>query len=106
MVCLPFHCSAMGWGPDDEGINGVYLRKTIPKEGARAIELCMRTVTPKVMTWSQIAGYSYNWAQRNVLGQPVEEYIPDYTKCVDHFALHCGETVSAGGWAWTVLVRA
>lgn len=81
---------AMGWGPDEEGINGVYLRKTIPKEGARAIELCMRSISPKVMTWSQMAGYSYNWAQRNVLGQAVDEYFPDYTQCVDHFALHCG----------------
>jgi hypothetical protein len=40
----------MSWGPDSTGINGVYLGKNVVTEAGRALEKCMRRVTPKVGT--------------------------------------------------------
>jgi 3-ketoacyl-CoA synthase len=80
----------MGWGPDKEGINGVFLRKDVPIQAAKALEVCLRTIAPRILTWGQYAEAAYNLFEKTVLGRPVAEYVPDFTKCVDHFALHAG----------------
>jgi 3-ketoacyl-CoA synthase len=84
----------MGWGPDGtvqkQAVNGVYLRKSIPMVAAKALELCLKQITPKIMTWQQYGEAAYHMYQKNVLGRPVGEYIPDFTQCADHFALHAG----------------
>jgi 3-ketoacyl-CoA synthase len=81
----------MGWGPDKDGVNGVYLRKDVPLQAAKALEACLRTIAPKILTWSQYAEAAYNLFEKTVLGRPVAEYVPDFTQCIDHFALHAGE---------------
>eukprot|EP00879_Flechtneria_rotunda_P018307 GHRR01019204.1.p1 GENE.GHRR01019204.1~~GHRR01019204.1.p1 ORF type:complete len:344 (+),score=106.88 GHRR01019204.1:112-1032(+) len=80
----------MGWGPDKEGVNGVYLRKDVPLQAAKALEACLRTIAPKILTWSQYAEAAYNLFEKTVLGRAVAEYVPDFTQCIDHFALHAG----------------
>ena len=80
----------MGWGPDKAGINGVFLRKDVPIQAAKALEACMRTVTPRIMTWQQYAEAAANVFEQRVLGRRVPDYVPDFTRCVDHFALHAG----------------
>ena len=80
----------MGFGPDKEGINGVFLRKDVPMQAAKALEVCLRTIAPRILTWGQYAEAAYTHFERTVLGRSVAEYVPDFTKCVDHFALHAG----------------
>jgi 3-ketoacyl-CoA synthase len=82
--------TCMGWGPDKEGVNGVYLRKDVPVQAAKALEVCLRRIAPRILTWGQCAAAAYNAFERNVLGRPVAGYVPDFTRCVDHFALHAG----------------
>jgi hypothetical protein len=82
--------SCMGWGPDKDGINGVYLRRDVPIQAAKALEVCLRAVAPRILTWRQYAEAAANLIQKRVLGWQVPEYIPDFTQCVDHFALHAG----------------
>jgi 3-ketoacyl-CoA synthase len=82
--------NCMGWGPDAKGINGVYLRKDVPVQAARALEVCVRRLAPSIITWGQYAEAARNLFERRVLGWQVPEYIPDFTKCIDHFALHAG----------------
>lgn len=65
-------------------------------QAAKALEICLRTVTPKIMTWGQYAEAACNIFEKNVLGRSVDSYVPDYTKCVDHFALHAGEAARRG----------
>jgi len=60
--------SCMGWGPDKDGINGVYLRKDVPLQAAKALEACLRTIAPKILTWSQYAEAAYNLFEKTVLG--------------------------------------
>ena len=81
----------MGWGPDGGGVNGVYLRKDIPSEAAKALEHCLRDVAPRILTWRQCAAAAGSLAARRLLGAgAVPEFVPDFTRCVDHFALHAG----------------
>ena len=81
----------MGWGPDRMGVNGVFLRKDVPVQAARALEHCLREVAPRIMTWRQLAEAGASIVRRRAFGQSSEpEYVPDFTKCVDHFALHAG----------------
>jgi len=82
--------SCMGWGPDKEGVNGVFLRKDVPIQAAKALEVCLRRIAPRLLTWGQYAEAAYNLFEKQVLGRQVPEYTPDFTKCVNHFALHAG----------------
>ncbi|WIA34976.1 hypothetical protein OEZ86_013257 [Tetradesmus obliquus] len=82
--------SCMGWGPDKNGVNGVYLRKDVPLQAAKALEACLRNIAPKILTWGQYAEAAYNLFEKAVLGRAVPEYVPDFTQCIDHFALHAG----------------
>lgn len=37
----------MSWGPDPDGVNGVYLGKNVVAVASDALTQCMRAVTPK-----------------------------------------------------------
>jgi 3-ketoacyl-CoA synthase len=47
-------------------------------------------VTPKIMSWGQYAEAAYWMVGKKLLGYDWGRYVPDYTKCMDHFALHAG----------------
>jgi hypothetical protein len=130
--------NCMGWGPDQAGVNGVFLRKDVPlqvcaqwqcstrptssncllellasltsacalllvllmvigPQAARALEACLRTIAPRIMTWGQYAEAATNLFAKAVLGQDMPEFVPDWTRCADHFALHAGEQPQGGG---------
>jgi len=40
----------MSWGPDPDGVNGVYLGKNVACEAAKALKIALTAVTPKVST--------------------------------------------------------
>jgi hypothetical protein len=52
--------------------------------------VCLRTIAPKILTWGQYAEAAINLFQKTVMARDLPEYVPDFTKCVDHFALHAG----------------
>ncbi|GAX73324.1 hypothetical protein CEUSTIGMA_g778.t1 [Chlamydomonas eustigma] len=84
----------MSWGPDGDGVNGVYLGKNLVACAGAAIESAIRLMAPRVMTWQQYGEALYNMAQRNVLGnKEVPDYVPDFTKCISHFAIHAGKVM-------------
>ncbi|GBF90650.1 hypothetical protein Rsub_03222 [Raphidocelis subcapitata] len=80
----------ISWGPDEEGINGVYLSKDVPIQAGAMLERVISAATPKIMTWGQYAEAAVNVVGRKYLGREWPRYVPDYTKCMDHFALHAG----------------
>jgi len=79
----------MSWGPDSDGINGIRLGKNVPKCAAAALMACLECVAPHIMTWGQWLSAIGNWGASR-LTTNVERYKPDFTQCVDHFALHAG----------------
>ncbi|GBF88512.1 hypothetical protein Rsub_01227 [Raphidocelis subcapitata] len=79
----------ISWGPDDDGINGVYLGKDVPQEAGKMLQAVIAKVTPKIMTWGQYAEAAYFMLGKKV-GYDWGRYAPDYTKCMEHFALHAG----------------
>lgn len=40
--------SCMSWGPDPDGINGVYLGKNVAAEAGKALQMALTAITPKV----------------------------------------------------------
>jgi hypothetical protein len=44
----------MSWGPDPDGVNGVYLGKNVVTCAASALEACLTTLTPRVSTKRQV----------------------------------------------------
>jgi hypothetical protein len=38
----------MSWGPDPEGMHGVYLGKNVASEAGKALKIALTAVTPKV----------------------------------------------------------
>ncbi|KXZ47805.1 hypothetical protein GPECTOR_32g417 [Gonium pectorale] len=46
--------SAIYYGPDAEGLNGIYLGKNVVKEASRALSVAVTKVAPWVLTWSQL----------------------------------------------------
>jgi hypothetical protein len=38
----------MSWGPDPDGINGVYLGKNVAAEAGKALQMALTAITPKV----------------------------------------------------------
>jgi 3-ketoacyl-CoA synthase len=90
-------CSALNWEPDEEGINGCVITKTLPSEAANVLEKGVRTMTPRIMTWGQYAEAAVNYIQTAAaqvssgrLCTAPAPYQPDYTRCADHFLLHAG----------------
>lgn len=63
------------------------------------LEAVIKAITPKIMTWSQYAEAAWFMYQKKVMKNPAyKRYMPDYTKCMDHFALHAGEHVLSYSW--------
>jgi hypothetical protein len=55
------------------------------------LEAVIKAVTPKILTWSQYAEAAWFMYNKKVLGNPnYKRYVPDYTQCIEHFALHAG----------------
>ena len=55
------------------------------------LEAVIKAITPKIMTWSQYAEAAWFMYNKKVLGNPAyKRYVPDYTKAINHFALHAG----------------
>lgn len=50
---------------------------------------CISVLTPQIMTWGQYAEAAVNVVGKH-FGKEWPEYMPDYTKCADHFAIHAG----------------
>lgn len=87
-------CRCISWGPDPEGVNGVFLGKDVPLQAGIMLEAVIKAITPKIMTWSQYAEAAYFMYQKKVMKNPAyKRYMPDYTKCMEHFALHAGTCV-------------
>eukprot|EP00775_Hariotina_reticulata_P002866 gene2866-3158_t len=78
-------------GPDDAGLPGIFLYKELPTEAGLALEKCLKKITPQILTWSQYAEAAVALAQRKWYGKDkVPMYVPDFTRCCDHFCLHAG----------------
>ncbi|WIA33064.1 hypothetical protein OEZ86_006220 [Tetradesmus obliquus] len=89
--------NALNWEPDEEGINGMVITKTLPSEAANVLEKGVRRMTPRIMTWGQYAEAAVNYIQQAAaqvsngkLCAAPAPYQPDYTRCADHFLLHAG----------------
>lgn len=81
----------MYFGPDAEGQKGIFLYKELPTEAGIALEKCLKKITPQIMTWGQYAEAAIAIGKRKWYGKDlVAPYIPDYTRCIDHFCLHAG----------------
>jgi 3-ketoacyl-CoA synthase len=80
----------ISWGPDEEGVNGVFLGKDVPQQAGKMLQAVIRAVTPKIMTWGQYAEAAVWMFEKKALKRRVPAYVPDYTRCIDHFALHAG----------------
>eukprot|EP00882_Tetradesmus_deserticola_P028622 GHRQ01031890.1.p1 GENE.GHRQ01031890.1~~GHRQ01031890.1.p1 ORF type:complete len:263 (+),score=145.86 GHRQ01031890.1:146-934(+) len=94
---FPCACSALNWEPDEEGINGMVITKTLPSEAANVLEKGVRKMTPRIMTWGQYAEAAVNYIQTAAaqlssgrLCTAPAPFQPDYTRCSDHFLLHAG----------------
>lgn len=90
--------SALNWEPDEEGINGMVITKTLPSEAANVLEKGVRKMTPRIMTWTQYLQAALHYTQQlaahltagRLCQAPAGPYQPDYTRCADHFLLHAG----------------
>jgi hypothetical protein len=83
-------------------VNGIRLSRTVPAVGAAAVGQLLRSIAPRVMTWRQLAAAHYSQlARRHLLGTclggGVERFRLDWTRCLDHFALHAGARRVGGG---------
>jgi hypothetical protein len=73
----------------------VFLGKDVPLQAGIMLEAVIKAITPKIMTWGQYAEAAYFMYQKKVLKNPsYKRYMPDYTKCMQHFALHAGMSMS------------
>jgi 3-ketoacyl-CoA synthase len=95
---LLLSCSTLNWEPDENGINGLVVTKTLPSEAAAALEKAMRKIAPRIMTWGQYAQAAMHYTQAyaakvssgRICSAPAHKYQPDFTRCADHFLLHAG----------------
>eukprot|EP00798_Chlamydomonas_sp_ICE-L_P015298 gene15298-21383_t len=81
---------AIYYGPDAEGINGIYLGKNVVTEASRALTKALWTVGPKILTVRQKAEFAVNWVQRQMYGDKVPSYVPKFNQSVEHFMIHAG----------------
>eukprot|EP00877_Chromochloris_zofingiensis_P009183 jgi/Chrzof1/4518/Cz14g16140.t1_LCKAS10 len=83
--------SCLGWTTDAAGNEGLFLRKDLVTHMGKALEQCMRKLAPRIMTWKQYGEAAYSAIYKAAFpDMKVPEYIPDFTQCVDHFAIHAG----------------
>ena len=90
-------CRALNFEPDEEGINGMVITKTLPSEAAKVLDKGVRKMTPRIMTWTQYGEAAINFFQgaaatlsNGRLCANPGPYQPDYTKCAEHMLLHAG----------------
>lgn len=70
----------------------MYLGKNVVDKAGAALKLGLQAISPKIMTWPQLAAAAINILQHKVLKQSgVAPYTPDFMQCVDHFLIHAGE---------------
>lgn len=82
---------------------GIFLYKDLPTEAGLCLEKCLKKITPQIMTWGQYAEAAYAIAARKWYGKDkVALYVPDFTRCCDHFCLHAGALVLL--WARRLLL--
>jgi len=106
-------CRALNWEPDEQGINGMVITKTLPSEAAKVLDKGVRKMTPSIMTWAQYAEAAVNYVQEAAafisngrLCSAPRPYQPDYTQCAEHFLLHAGGYAILRGiqkglrWVW------
>jgi hypothetical protein len=75
----------------------VFLGKDVPLQAGIMLEAVIKAITPKIMTWGQYAEAAYFMYQKKVMKNPAyKRYMPDYTKCMEHFALHAGAFLFLG----------
>jgi 3-ketoacyl-CoA synthase len=76
--------------PDPEGILGMYLGKDLPAMVGKAVTRILKLITPRIMTWGQYAEYMKLYLSSRISGKKMAHYMPDYTKCCQHFLMHAG----------------
>jgi len=81
--------TAIHYGPDAEGLNGVYLGKNVSTEASRALTKAITAAAPHLMSWRQLLEYGYYQAKRR-LHQDLPPYQPQFNKAASHFMLHAG----------------
>jgi 3-ketoacyl-CoA synthase len=83
--------NSMFVGPDETGLDGIFLFKHLPTEAGRALTSALTKVTPRILDWPQFLSAAVTTLKRKYYGKDkVPRFVPDYTKCVDHFLLHAG----------------
>jgi 3-ketoacyl-CoA synthase len=82
------------YGPDDEGLNGVYLGKDVVAEASGGLKHALTEIGPRVLSWSQIASFAANAAARALLGSKrYKAYKPSFGRgrsTLDHILIHAG----------------
>lgn len=79
---------------------GVYLGKDVVDQAGKALTLALTAISPKIMTWTQLAEGAANLLQRKAFGMlgmkgAVAPYQPDFGQCVDYFLIHAGRSGAA-----------
>jgi 3-ketoacyl-CoA synthase len=83
--------NSMFVGPDEAGLDGIFLYKSLPAEAGRALTSALTKITPRILDWPQFLSAAVTTLKRKYYGkEKVPRFVPDYTKCVDHFLLHAG----------------
>ena len=97
--------SALNWEPDEEGINGMVITKTLPREAANVLEKGVRKITPRIMTWGQYAEAAVNYVHQGLASvtgwKAPGPYQPDYTRCAGALKLCGGLPAVAGRCAYS-----
>lgn len=87
--------SAIYYGPDSEGHNGVYLGLNVVTEASAALTKALWKVGPRIMNWGQIAAFLRHAARTKLAaatGSPrPEAFRPRFSECVEHFLIHAGQ---------------
>lgn len=80
----------------------MYLGKDVVDQAGKALTLALTSISPKIMSWGQLAEAAANMVHRKVVSMPaaaallglercaVKPYQPDFGKCVDYFLIHAG----------------
>ncbi|KAF5841900.1 FAE1/Type III polyketide synthase-like protein-domain-containing protein [Dunaliella salina] len=82
---------AIQYGPDQDGINGIYLGKNVVSEASRALTKALYKIAPSVLHPVQKLRFAATYAVRKLLGpDAASPYTPNFSGPVQHFALHAG----------------
>ncbi|KXZ56245.1 hypothetical protein GPECTOR_1g213 [Gonium pectorale] len=79
------------YGPDSEGLNGIYLGLDVVKEASKGLTLAMTKIGRYVLNFDQMLAWVWNYIQRVVLKKTdVPPYSPSFAECIQHFLIHAG----------------